>query len=29
MAETSLSSLARNKYVRVLTIVLAAQAVLF
>lgn len=29
MPDTSLSSLARNKYVRVLTIVLAAQAVLF
>ena len=29
MAETSLSSLARNKYVRVLTLALAAQAVLF
>jgi len=29
MAETNLSSLARSKYVRVLTVVLAAQAVLF
>jgi len=29
MAETSLSSLARNKYARVLTVVLAAQAFLF
>jgi len=29
MAETSLNSLARNKYVRVLTVVLAAQAFLF
>ena len=29
MAETNLSSLARSKYIRVLTVVLAAQAVLF
>ncbi len=29
MPDTNLSSLARNKYIRVLTIVLAAQAVLF